>query len=98
MQTQLNSSEVKSPYLLSLEYSTQSDSVKPADFVVELRDLNQNHLWGQSLRDTNGTSTRQTFVLPENIVDRPIEARIYVITDSIGRHSVSVTNARLSFG
>lgn len=93
---ELNSSEIKSMNSLSLEYKIESDSARLAEFVIELRDENNKHLWGHLLLDTNGTSIRQEFVLPEGVTDGYTEFRLYVVTESLGRHALDVTDIRLS--
>lgn len=95
MQTQLNSSLIKPPLLLSLDYASESVSRSPAIFLVEIRDENEKNLWGQTLSNTNGTLTQETFVLPDNLVDRPLEFRFYVITEVVGSHTLNVTKARV---
>ena len=88
---------MKPPLLLSVSYSAESSSRTPASFLIEIRDKNQNQLWSGAMSETNGTITSQTFVLPENIVDIPLEFRLYIITESIGRHSLTVPKANILY-
>ena len=82
--------------LLSLNFS--SNSLKgTAIFQPEIRDINGSKiLWGgQSLLNTHGRLSNETFILPDDVNERPIEFRLNIITQGSGEHYLTVKNITL---
>lgn len=91
LQTEIDKRE--KPLLLSLNFS--DNSLKgSAIFQPEIRDINGSKiLWGgQALLNTNGRQSNETFILPNDIADRPIEFRLNIITQGPGEHYLTVNN------
>jgi aldose sugar dehydrogenase len=97
LQTQINNLTEKRPLLLSMKYASKSFYGK-ATFVVEIRDNNGSKiLWNSYLNDTNGNFTNPSFILPNNITGKPIQLRLYTITDGHGLHNLSIRNATIEY-
>jgi hypothetical protein len=95
LQTQLHTA--KTPILLSLDYASKSFEGK-AMFVAEIRDNNgRNVLWDSFLNNTKGNFTNKSFVLPSNITGKPIQIRLYTITNGPGLHNLSLKNATMEY-
>jgi hypothetical protein len=95
LQIQLHTA--KTPILLFLEYASKSFEGK-AMFVAEIRDNNgRTVLWDSFLNDTKGNFTDKSFMLPSNITGKPIQFRLYTITDGPGLHNLSVKNATMEY-
>jgi hypothetical protein len=83
------------PQLLSLEYASSSNKGN-ATFFIEIRDhLTDKILWSGSLNDTNGRLSNENFILPIDVVNKPVELRFYIITNGPGEHSLIVKKASL---
>jgi hypothetical protein len=93
---QINSTS-KDSVLLNLDYNAIS-YVGNATFFSEVRDNSSNKiLWDNYLNITNGQSSNRIFMLPKDILNKPVEFRLYVITDGPGQHTLDVKKAVLSF-
>jgi hypothetical protein len=90
LHTQINMTS--RPLALDLDYTSQSLSGN-ATFNVEILDNDGNIMWGTILTNTDGNLADETFILPNTIVDKPVEFRLYVITDGTGEHILTVRNA-----
>jgi hypothetical protein len=98
LQTQINNNLTeKRPLLLSMKYASKSFYGK-ATFVAEIRDNNVSKiLWDSFLNDTKGNFTNPSFILPSNITGKPIQLRLYTITDGHGLHNLSIRNATIEY-
>jgi len=88
LQTELN---IAKPLLLSLDYKIETN-VGNATYAVEIRDpITSSILFSGLLDNLSGNLTEKTFILPTNIsAGKPLEFRIYVITDGTGYHAIVV--------
>jgi hypothetical protein len=98
LQTQVNSS-VNAPTFLNFDYASKHllyPSSKPM-FVIEIRGGDSGEiLWTSFLNDTSGKVLNETFLLPSNVVNKPTELRLYIITQGGPSHSVlSLKNIQL---
>lgn len=92
---ELNSTS-NSSVLFDLNYSTISNSGH-ATYLSEVRDNSSNKvLWSDFLNNTNGRFVDQNFTLPSDIKNKPIEFRLYIVTDSVGEHALDVKKAMLT--
>jgi hypothetical protein len=90
--TQVNS-PVNRSVLLTLNYTSESSNPN-ATFLAEFRDNSSSKfLWSSPLNDTSGQLSTETFTLPSDIVNRPVEFRLYIITNSPGEHTLTVKKA-----
>jgi hypothetical protein len=96
LRTQLNNL-TESPLLLSLSYSLDSPEGNDT-FSVEVRnnDTQKRYLKGL-LMDTSGNETNQLFVLPQEIVSKPLEFRLGVVTNTPGEHTLTVKSVRIIY-
>jgi hypothetical protein len=98
--TQINSAMNKS--LLNLDYASQSTKGN-ATFGAEIRgnisgvtgNSSSMILWHNRLNNTNGQLSNETFTIPSNIVNRPVELRLYAITNGPGEHILTVKKASI---
>jgi len=88
LQTELN---IAKPLLLSLDYKMETN-VGNATYAVEIRDpITSSILFSGLLDDLSGNLTEKSFILPTNVsAGKPLEFRIYVITDGTGYHAIVV--------
>jgi hypothetical protein len=93
LQTQIN--RALHPPVLDLDYTSQSLSGN-ATFYAEILDNDGKIIWGRNLTNTAGKLADETFSLPSNIIDKPIEFRLYVITDAPGEHILTVRKADIT--
>jgi len=92
---QINST-TNSSVLYDLDYASMSNSGN-ATFFFEVRDNNSNKvLWSKFLNNTNGQFVNQSFSLPNNIKNIPLEFRLYIATNSAGEHLLDVKKAILT--
>jgi len=98
---QINSTMNKS-LILNLDYA--SESLKGnATFMAEIRDnssevtdnSSSKILWYNRLNNTNGQLSNETHTIPSNIVNRPVEFRLYAITNGSGVHILAVEKASI---
>ena len=94
LQTQINMT--LHPLLLDLDYTSQSLSGN-AIFYGEIIDNDGKKMWDSTLTNTNGKLADETFNLPNTIVDKPIEFKLYVITDGTGEHILTVRKAAITY-
>ena len=92
----INSSDNK-PMLFNLQYSSDSYQGN-ARLIAEVRDNKSSEvLWSHGLNNTRGQLSDQFFVLPATVLNKPVEFRLYIITEGVGEHSMTVKKASLSF-
>jgi len=85
-----------SSILFNLEYATLSD-LGNATFSSEVRDnMTNTVLWSSKLTNTNGQLSNNTFALPFTMLNKPVEFRLYIITNETGQHSLDVKKATLT--
>jgi hypothetical protein len=109
LDTQINLA--KKPLLLSMDYASSSKSGN-ATFYVEIRSNQDNNihggrnnntienkkiLWGRQLDNTDGKFRNEAFVIPGEIVHKPLELRLYIITLGTGEHTLSVKNSTIGY-
>jgi aldose sugar dehydrogenase len=90
LQTQLNTSTI-APSVLTLDYASKHLFYPPAKkpiFLIEIRDVKSNNiLWSAFLNETSGKLLNDAFILPSNVLNKPIEFRLYIITEGGPSHS-----------
>jgi Dolichyl-phosphate-mannose-protein mannosyltransferase len=86
------------PLLLSLDYASKSPKSNTKYF-IEIRDSeDQNRRYfKRDLMDTSGNLTKNLFILPSEIVERPIKLRLGIISNSSGEHELSIKTARVIY-
>ena len=98
---QINSTMNKS-LILNLDYASQSTKGN-ATFMAQIRDntskvtdnSSSKILWYNRLNNTNGQLSNETHTIPSNIVNRPLELRLYAITNGPGEHILTVKKASI---
>ena len=98
--TQINSTMNKS--LLNLDYASESNKGN-ATFLAEIRDStgevtgnsSNKILWYNRLNNTNGQFSNETHTIPNDILNRPVEFRLYAITNGTGEHILAVKKASI---
>ncbi len=91
----LETTLVSHPLLLSLAYESESKNGN-AVFYTEIDDKTSGKMiWSSVLDNTEGKQTRHTFQLPDNISDRPILLKMFIITNGPGEHLLTVQEARI---
>jgi hypothetical protein len=97
LETQLKN-PTQSPLLLSLDYASKSPKSNTKYF-IEIRDSeDQNRRYfKRDLMDTSGNLTKNLFILPSEIVERPTKLRLGIISNSSGEHELSVKSARVIY-
>ena len=101
LQTQLNTSTIAPP-VLTLDYASQSVSGN-ATFMAEIRDnsskvtdnSSSKVIWYNRLNNTNGQLSNETHTIPNDILNRPVELRLYAITNGTGEHILAVKKASI---
>jgi hypothetical protein len=99
LQTQVNSS-INAPPVLTIDYASK-DVLHPPNrkpiFIMEIRGDNSSKiLWSAFLNDTSGKLQNDTFMLPGNVLNKPIELRLYIITEGGPSHStLSLKNLKM---
>jgi hypothetical protein len=82
----------KEPLLLTLDYFPKSIKGN-ATFLAEIKDKTSSKiLWSSRLNNPDGKSTIETFFLPSDVSNRPVELRLYIITQGAGEHSLTIKN------
>ena len=100
LHTKLNSS-VNAPLLLNFDYASKHliypSNSKPM-LVVEIREEKTDEiLWTAFLSDTSGKILNDTFLLPSNVLNKPIEFKLYIITQGGPTHSIlSIKNFNIA--
>ena len=101
LQTQINSTTSK-PLFLNLDYASESFKGN-ATFLAEIRQnpivnttiKGKNILWTSYLHNTLGKTATESFLLPNEIANKPVELRFYVITVERGQHTLSIKKANI---
>jgi hypothetical protein len=83
------------PAVLDLDYTSQSLSGN-ATFYAEILDNDGKIMWAKRLTNTGGKLADEAFSLPSTTIDKPIEFRLYVITDAPGEHILTVRKADIA--
>ncbi|CAN5606168.1 hypothetical protein BH18THE1_BH18THE1_20380 [soil metagenome] len=95
LQTDLKLAE--RPVLLRLDYTIDT-KIGNATYSVEIRDgKTEKILFNNLLNNTAGASSSQTFLLPSDIVNKPLEFRIYIATEGPGQHALSLRKASITY-
>ena len=101
LQTQINWTTSK-PLLLNLDYA--SESLKGnATFLAEIRQnptvnttiKGKYILWSSNLHNTLGKTATETFLIPNEITNKPVELRFYVNTEGKGQHALTIKKANI---
>ena len=101
LQTEINWTKSK-PLLLNLDYA--SESLKGnATFLAQIREnpdvdttiKSKNILWSRYLHNTSGKLINETFVLSPEIANKPVEFRLYIITEGAGQHTLTIKKANI---
>ena len=103
LQTQINLTTSK-PLLLNLDYTSQSLKGN-ATFLAEIidkpkvstRNNGKNILWTSYLHNTSGKTATETFLIPNEITNKPVELRFYVITEGKGQHVLTIKKANIAY-
>ena len=99
--TQINST-MNTSLIITLVYASQSTKGN-ATFLAEIKDntgevtdnSSSKILWYNRLNNTNGQLSNETFTIPSNIVNRPVEFRLYAFTNGPGEHILNVKKASI---
>jgi Dolichyl-phosphate-mannose-protein mannosyltransferase len=86
------------PLLLSLDYASKSPKSNTKYF-IEVRDSDDQNrrYFKRDLMDTSGNLTKNLFILPGEIVEKPLKFRLGIIANSSGEHELTVKRARIIF-
>jgi hypothetical protein len=104
LQTQINLTK-NIPLLLSLDYSSQSYKGK-AIFYAEISEHKKDDsngltkekiLWASRINNTAGKFKNEAFVIPDTVANKPIEFRFYIISDGLGKHSLTFNRAAITY-
>jgi len=91
LQTQLNTSDTAHP-VLTLDYASKNflyPPTKKPTFRIQIRGDNSSKiLWSAFLNDTSGKLLNEAFTLPSKALNKPIEFRLYIITEGGPSHSI----------
>lgn len=86
------------PLLLSLNFTTRSPDSNTKYFIeITYNKSNDRRILKHEFKDTSGVWTHDLFLLPNEIVDRPIKFRFDALTSSSGNHTLNVTRANIIF-
>ena len=104
LQTQINLTENR-PLLLSLNYSSQSHIGKAVFYaeISEYQKVGSNDLtkdvilWASRMNNTAGKFKNEAFVIPASVINKPIELKFYIISDGLGKHSITVKKATITY-
>ena len=88
--------------LLNLDYVSKSD-MGNATFSVQIRENSSTYntngtkkiLWSSLLHNTSGNLTSESFILPDEVANKPVEIRLYVITEGKGEHTLTIKKANI---
>lgn len=95
LQTEIKLTDM--PLLLSVEYEVET-KIGEASYSIEIRDIKDNNIVFNSLLNSTSTDTvTQTFIIPSELVNKPVEFRIYIVTDGAGQHSLSIKRASIMY-
>ena len=101
LQTHINWTKSK-PLLLNLDYASESTKGN-AKFLAQIREnpdvdttaKSNNVLWSSYLHNTSGKLTNEKFVLSPEIANKPVEFRLYIITEEDGEHTLTIKKASI---
>jgi hypothetical protein len=85
----------KSPLLLSLTFSSESSSGIPTFYVDIINRGTGQLVWDYVLDNTGGSVITQTFQLPDQSINTPIEIRLYAISNGPGNHTLFIKRAHV---
>jgi hypothetical protein len=99
--TQINST-MNTSLILTFDYASKS-SKGNATFLAEIRgntgevidNSSSKILWHNRLNNTNGQLSNEVFTIPSNILNRPVEFRLYAFTNGPGEHVLTVKKATI---
>ena len=99
MRAKISNHKIQEPknksQILNLDYASRS-FFGNATFFAEIRGKNNsNILWSSFLNNTNGVLSNGTFTLPNDILNQPIEFRLYAATIGPGEHILHVKKASI---
>jgi aldose sugar dehydrogenase len=87
--------------LLNLDYVSKSD-MGNATFSAQIVEYpsngapgTKNILWSSILHNTSGKLTSESFILPDEVANKPVEIRLYVITEGKGEHTLTIKKANI---
>jgi glucose/arabinose dehydrogenase len=88
--------------LLNLDYVSKSD-MGNATFLAEIIENSSSYnttgtkkiLWESLLHNTSGNLTSETFILPDEVANKPVEIRLYVVTEGKGQHTLTIKKANI---
>jgi hypothetical protein len=84
------------PLLLSLEYASKSPSLNTKYYLqIKDNDGQNRRYYKRDLSDTSGNLTKNLFILPSNILDKPLEFRLGIQANSTGDHMLSLKTAMI---
>ena len=91
--------EMNKTLLLSLDYATESN-LGNSTLMIQIQEDNDTNatkkiLWSSFLHNTSGKLTNESFILPDEVVNKPVEIRLYLITEGKGEHTLTITGARI---
>ena len=88
--------------LLNLDYVSKSDvgnATFSAQFIENSSSYNttgtKKILWSSPLDNTSGNLTSETFILPDEVANKPVEFRLNVITEGKGEHTLTIKKANI---
>jgi len=88
----------QTPLLLSLDYASKSTNSDAKYFVRIGDDDGQNRTYFKhDLRETSGNFSKSLFILPSNIIDKPLQFRLGIETNSIGKYVVNIKRASIIY-
>lgn len=95
LQTQLGL--VDRPLILNVEYFSKTHEGN-ATFAAEIKDKIDGYksLWLRPLNKGQGGWVKESFILHEDAIGRPIEFSLYVITNGPGEHSLIMKNINIT--
>jgi hypothetical protein len=89
---------------LNLDYVSKSD-IGIATFFAKIRENNLRYntngsrkiLRSSLLHNTSDKLTTEALVLPDELVNKPVEIRLYVITEDKGEHIITIKKANIVY-
>jgi hypothetical protein len=86
------------PLILSLDYASKSPNSNTKYFIQIGDDDGQNRIYFKhDLRDTSGDLAKSLFILPSSIMDKPLEFRLGIETNSTGQYMMSIKRASIVY-
>jgi hypothetical protein len=85
------------PLLLYLDYATNSPN-PDTKYYVEIKDIGNNkRYFKHDLVHTLGNLTHSLFIVPSDIVEKPLKFRLGIVTNSAGEHVLTIKRAAVVF-